>query len=121
MRLHGYMRLSSPCEDSSTFRSLKIGITKEDRKYADIVERLSEQHDYLTESTKLVNEMNKVFRSNCKGMYKFKYRLCLDEDIHPSELSIDSSVRRRLILKSHELNDELSKLKRRFEGDLNKI
>lgn len=121
MRLHGYMRLSSPCEDSSTFRSLKIGITKEDRKYADIVDRLSETHDYLVESTKLVDKMNKVFRSSCKGMYRFKYRLCLDEDIHPSELNIDSSMRKKLVLTSHELNDELSKIKRRFETDLNGI
>lgn len=121
MRLKDYMRLSSPDEDSSTFRSLKIGITKEDRKYADIVERLSSQHGYLTEAINLVEDMNKMFRQSCKGMYKFKYRLCIDEDIHPSDMKMDSSVRKRLLLKSHELNDELSKLKKKFEKDLSNI
>ncbi len=121
MRLQGYMRLSSPDEDSSTFRSLKIGITKEDRKYADIVDRLSNTHDYLNEATSLVDKMNKTFRQSCKGMYKLKYRLCLDEDIHPSGLKMESSSRKRLLLKSHELNDELSKLKKRFEQDLSNI
>jgi len=121
MRLQGYMRLSSPDDDSSTFRSLKIGITKKDRKYADIVDRLSERHDYINESIELVDKMNKVFRSLCKGMYKFKYRLCIDEDIHPSDLKIDSSSRKNLLLKSHDLNDELSKIKKRFEKDLSNI
>ena len=121
MRLQGYMRLSSPDDDSSTFRSLKIGITKEDRKYADIVNRLSDQHEYLSESITLVDKMNKMFRSSCKGMYKLKYRLCLDEDIHPSDLKMEPSSRKRLLLKSHELNDELSKLKKRFERDLSNI
>lgn len=115
------MRLSSPDDDSSTFRSLKIGLTKDDRKYADIVERLSERHEYLVEAIKLVEDMNRVFRSSCKGMYKLKYRLCLDEDIHPSGLKIESSTRKRLLLKSHELNDELSKIKKRFEIDLSNI
>ena len=121
MRLQGYMRLSSPDEDSSTFRSLKIGITKDDRKYADIVMRLAETYSYINESIKLVSDMNKVFRSSCKGMYKLKYRLCIDEDIHPSDLKIDSPSRKRLLLKSHDLNDELSKIKKRFEKDLSNI
>lgn len=112
------MSISSPDEDSSKFRSLKIGIVKEDVEYDDIVIRLSEKYDYLKESIDLVSKMNKIFRSTCKGMYKFKYRLCVDEDIHPSEIKIDPVVRKRLILKSHELNDELTKIKRRFENDL---
>jgi len=120
-RLKGYMRLSTPDEDSSTFRSLKIGITKEDRKYADIVDRLSKKHDYIIEATELVDKMNKMFRSSCKGMYKFKYRLCIDEDIHPSSLKMDSSTRKKLLLKTHELNDELSKVKKRFERELSGI
>ena len=121
MRLKDYMRLSSPDEDSSMFRSLKIGLTKEDRKYADIVDRLVEKHEYLTEASDLVNKMNKMFRSSCKGIYKLKYRLCIDEDIHPSSLDITSSHRKNLLLKSHELNDELSKLKKRFEQELDDI
>lgn len=121
MRLQGYMRLSSPDEDSSTFRSLKIGLTKENKGYTDIVDRLSVQHDYLDESTKLVEKMNKIFRQSCKGMYKFKYRLCIDEDIHPSKLKIESSSRKRLLLKCHEFNDDLFKIKKRFEKDLSNI
>ncbi|MCK5018031.1 MAG: hypothetical protein KAS32_13325 [Candidatus Peribacteraceae bacterium] len=121
MRLQGYMRLSSPDDDSSTFRSLKIGITKDDRKYADIVGRLAETHHYLTDSISLVKRMNKIFRSSCKGMYRFKYRLCVDEDIHPSTLDIDSSIRRKLLMMSHELNDDLSQIKKRFEEDIRNI
>jgi hypothetical protein len=115
------MRLSSPDEDSSTFRSLKIGLTKEDRKYADIVDRLRDKHEYLNEATELVDKMNKLFRTSCKGLYKYKYRLCIDEDIHPSGLSISSSSRKRILLRSHELNDELSKLKTKFEKELSDI
>lgn len=118
MRLVHYMGISSPDEDSSKFRSLKIGVVKEDVGYDDIVNRLSEKYDYLKESIELVNKMNKMFRSTCKGMYKYKYRLCVDEDIHLSEIKIDPVIRKKLILKSHELNDELTKIKTRFENDL---
>lgn len=115
------MSLSSPDEDSSTFRSLKIGITKENVDYDDIIVRLSDTYGYIQEAIDLVNRMNKEFRKHCKGMYKLKYRLCIDEDVHPSELKIDSSVRKRLLLKSHELNDELAKIKKKFESDISNI
>ena len=120
-RLVTYMKISSPDEDTSTFRSLKIGIVKEDVGYDTMVERLSKKYGYLQESIDLVDKMNKVFRTTCKGMYKFKYRLCVDEDIHPSEIKIDSSARKKILLKSHELNDELTKIKKRFEIDLSKL
>jgi hypothetical protein len=115
------MRLSSPDEDSSKFRSLKIGITKESVDYDSVVERLSEKYDYIKGAIDLVDKMNKVFRSSCKGMYKFKYRLCVDEDIHLSEIKMDSSIRKNLILKSHELNEELTRIKKRFENDLSGV
>ena len=118
MRLKDYMRLSSPDEDSSTFRSLKIGLTKEDKKYADIVNRLSTKYDYLAETIDLIDEMNKLFRSLCKGMYKFKYRLCIDEDVHPSSLHIPSTKRKQLLLKGHEINDSFTRIKNKFEEDL---
>lgn len=120
MRLEYYMRLSSPDDDISKFRSLKIGITKENISYNDIVERLSAKYDYIMKAEDLVNEMNKLFRLYCKGMYKLKYRLCMDEDIHPSKIKMDSSARKRLILKSHELNNELTKIQQQFEKDLSK-
>jgi len=118
MRFDQYMKISSPDEDTSKFRSLKIGIVKEDVEYDPIVHRLSEKYGYIQESFDLVENMNKVFRSTCKGMYKLKYRLCLDEDIHLSEINIDSVSRKKMQLKQHEINDKLTKIKSRFEREL---
>jgi hypothetical protein len=121
MRLDHYMRMSSPDEDSSSFRSLKIGVVKDSVCYDPIVQRLSERYDYIQESFDLVDEMNRVFRSICKGMYKFKYRLCMDEDIHLSDIKIDSLSRKKVQLFQHEINDKLTKIKSRFEKDLNDL
>lgn len=121
MRLTHFMNISTPDETTSKFRSLKIGIVKEETGYDDIITSLSEKYPYIKESIDLVDKMNKVFRSTCKGMYRFKYRLCIDEDIHPSDLKIDSSSRKKIVLKSHEINDEFTKIKRRLESDLTNI
>jgi hypothetical protein len=82
------MKISSPDDDMSKFRSFKIGIVKENVEYDSVVIRLSEKYEYILETLNIVEKMNKDFRSTCKGMYKLKYRLCLDEDIHLSEINV---------------------------------
>jgi len=102
MRLDQYMKISSPDEDISKFRSLNIGIVKEDVDYDSIIYRLSEKYDYIQESLDLVDNINKVFRSVCRGVHKFKYKLCLDENIHLSEVNINSSSRKKMQFKQHQ-------------------
>ena len=117
-RLVGYMKISSPDDDSSKFRSLKIGIVKDDVNYDVVVQRLSEKYEYIQNTFDIVERVNKSLRSTCKGMYKLKFKLCLDEGIHLSEVDIDPSSRKKIQHKQHEANEELTKIKSRFERDL---
>lgn len=118
MRFDQYMKLSSPDDDSSKFRSLKIGIVKGDVCYDHIVQRLSEKYEYIQETIEIADRMNKEFRSICKGMYRLKYKLCLDEGIHLSEVKIDPILRKKIQFKQYEANEALAKIKNRFEKDL---
>jgi hypothetical protein len=118
MRFDQYMKISSPDDDMSKFRSFRIGIVKEDVEYDDVVKRLSEKYEYILETLGIVEKMNKEFRSACKGMYKLKYKLCLDENIHLSEIKIDSNIRKKIQFKQHEANEELTRIKSRFEREI---
>ncbi len=118
MRFDQYMKISSPDEDVYKFRSLKIGIVNIDTEYDSIITRLSEKYHYIQESLDIVDKINKEFRSVCKGLYKLKYRLCLDESIHLSEVKIDSSSRKKIQFKQHEANEALAKIKSKFEREI---
>lgn len=118
MRLDQYMKISSPDEDISQFRSLRIGVVRDNVIYDTIVHRLSERYDYIYKTLDIVDKINKEFKNACKGVNKLKYKLCIDENIHLSELKIDSYSRSKMQFKQYEANEELAKIKSRFEKEI---
>ena len=77
MRFMDYIKLSSNTEEESVFRSLKIGMVKNDNKYKELVKQLSDKHEYIKESLNILKNINKRLKKYYKG--KYKYGFCIDE------------------------------------------
>lgn len=117
--LQYYMSLSSPDDDSSIFRSIKIGITENDTNYDDAVRRLSEKYSYVLEALDLVDTMNENLH-RYRDDDNLKYRLCIDEDINVSKLGLNLAAKKPLMFLNHDINDKLVAIKDRFEKDIGK-
>jgi hypothetical protein len=116
MRFIDYMRLSSTNDDIAEFRSLNLRLVKERTVYNDIIERLDDKYNYVIESIDVKNRLNKELNKFYNGGYNYDF--CIDEGMSISELKIKDSYKQRMMIKYHLFNDELAKIKNKFEDEL---
>jgi hypothetical protein len=111
-----YIRLSSDKEEEIVFRSLKVGIIKDDIEYRDIIERLSNKHQYIKESIGILNSVNKKLKKYYKG--KYKYGFCINEDKPVNDIKIRKNHKEVLYTEYLKVNDKFDKIKRQFEKEI---
>jgi hypothetical protein len=119
MRFIDYIKLSSNKEDEVIFRSLKVGIIKDNTNYIDIIERLSTKHRYVKESIDIIDNINRKLKKYYKG--KYKYGFCIDEDKPIYNIRINKNHKNILYMEYLRVNDEFNEIKKRFEKELSDI
>jgi len=116
MRFMDYIRLSSDKEEEIVFRSLKVGIIKDDTEYRDIIERLSYKYQYINESITIINNVNKKLKKYYKG--KYKYGFCVVEDKPVDDIKIRKNHKDVLYTEYLKVNDKFDKIKKQFEKEI---
>jgi len=115
MRFLDYMKLSSS-DDEASFRSINLRLVKDDTSYNSVIERLNDKYSYITEAIDIKTRLNTELKKLYKGQYKYDF--CIDEGMQSSGLKIKPSYKQRLSMKCLISNDELAKIKKRFEEEL---
>jgi hypothetical protein len=111
-----YIKLSSEKEEEVVFRSLKVGIVKNDTQYKDIVEKLSSKHQYVKESLDVLNTVNKKLRKYYKG--KYKYGFCINEDKPVDDIKVRKNHKDVIYSEYLRANDKFDKIKQQFEKEI---
>jgi hypothetical protein len=111
-----YIKLSSDKEEEVVFRSLKIGIVKDDQQYKDIVEQLATNHQYVKESIDMLNTVNKKLRKYYKG--KYKYGFCINEDKPVDDIRVKRNHKDVIYTEYLRANDKFDRIKRQFEKEI---
>ncbi len=113
MRFFDYMNLSSD-KDGSIFRSLKIDIIEDDTEYKSVISALSTKHRYISESLDIIDKINKDLKKVYSG--KYRYGFCMNGD--NKSVKMKKSYKDMMYEKYFKVNDELNKLKERFEKEI---
>jgi len=116
MRFMDYINLSSKTEEESVFRSLKIGMVKDDSEYKEMIQKLSDKHEYIKESIDILNGINKRLKKYYKG--KYKYGFCIEEQKDISSIKIRKNHAEVILSDYWKANDRLEYIKRKFEKDI---
>ncbi len=119
MRLQEYLKLLSLDEDTTVFRSLSIKLVADDTPYKDVAKRVQEKYGLSNNALELLEKLNKDFKQMYKGKYRFD--LCVDEGKKLDEINIGKKYQDRIKIKWYEFNNELTLIKKEFEGKLKNI
>jgi hypothetical protein len=111
-----YIKLSSEKEEEVVFRSLKVGIVKDDNQYKDIVNELASKHQYIRESLDVLDTVNKKLRKYYKG--KYKYGFCINEDRPVDDINVRKNHKDVIYSEYLRANDKFDQIKRQFEKEI---
>jgi hypothetical protein len=111
-----YIKLSSEKEEEVVFRSLKVGIVKDDNQYKDIVTELASKHQYIKESLDVLDTVNKKLRKYYKG--KYRYGFCINEDRPVDDINVRKNHKDVIYSEYLRANDKFDKIKRQFEKEI---
>jgi hypothetical protein len=111
-----YIKLSSEKEEEVVFRSLKVGIVKDDNQYKDIVNELASKHQYIKESLDVLDTVNKKLRKYYKG--KYRYGFCINEDRPVDDINVRKNHKDVIYSEYLRANDKFDKIKRQFEKEI---
>jgi len=116
MRFMDYIKFSSENEEEVVFRSLKIGIVKNDEQYKDIINQLSSNYQYVKESIDILKKVNKKLRKYYKG--KYKYGFCINEEKPVDDIKVRKNHKDVIYTEYLRVNDQFDKIKRQFEKEI---
>jgi len=108
MKFLKYIEVSSKTEEEKTFRSLSIGIVKEDSKYQNVLKKY--------DTSNIISSINKI-DSRIKSKIDKGYKLGLYVDECASLDTINSS-KERILTKINDLNNALAIIQKDFETSL---
>jgi hypothetical protein len=111
-----YIKFSSENEEEVVFRSLKIGIVKNDEQYKDIINQLSSNYQYVKESIDILKKVNKKLRKYYKG--KYKYGFCINEEKPVDDIKVRKNHKDVIYTEYLKVNDQFDKIKRQFEKEI---